>query len=337
MNRKLLLVLIVLLLGGVAWWLKERSAPSTLSQPLSDFAVQDTARVDRIFIADPTGKSIDLKRADGYWTLNDVFVARQYDVDLLLKTFRRVEVKSPVPKKAQDAALRTMGASSKRVEIYQGGNKPAKVWIVGHGTKDNFGTYVVLELPDKGRSSAPFILGMSGFTGVLNSRFRTDLDSWRSTTIWSYPDLYELAQVKVDLPRGPGSPYRIEHLDDGRVRMLDGNGGALPTDTGFVKMTLQTFKHLSYEIIDRRLKAGSRDSLLATPPDHVVGTTDRDGRQQAVRFWYMPYTGDVDTTLAFQPKYDANRMHALVEDTLMVVIQRTMFDPILQPAENLLP
>jgi hypothetical protein len=30
-------------------------------------------------------------------------------------------------------------------------------------------------------------------------------------------------------------------------------------------------------------------------------------------------------------------MHALVEDSLMVVIQRPLFDPILQPAENLLP
>jgi hypothetical protein len=337
MNRKLLLVLVVVLLGGIAWWLQQRSAASTLDQPLSDFAVPDTASVDRIFIADPTGNTIDLRRANGYWSLNERYIARQSDIELLLKTFRRVEVKSPVPKKAQATALRIMGAAAKRVEIYQGGDKPSKVWIVGHGTKDNFGTYAVLELPDKGRSSAPFVVGMSGFTGVLNTRFRTELDSWRSTTVWSYPDLFELAQVKVDLPRGPGSPFTIEHLEDGRVRMLDAGGRPLPTDTGLVKMTLQTFKQLNYEIIDRDMKLATRDSLLATPPDHVVVTTDRDGRQRSVRFWYMPYTGEVDPTLAYQPKYEANRMHALVEDSLMVVIQRPLFDPILQPAENLLP
>ena len=51
----------------------------------------------------------------------------------------------------------------------------------------------------------------------------------------------------------------------------------------------------------------------------------------------MPYTGAADTTLAYQPEHDPNRMYALVDDSLVVVVQRAMFDPILQPAENLLP
>jgi hypothetical protein len=48
----------------------------------------------------------------------------------------------------------------------------------------------------------------------------------------------------------------------------------------------------------------------------------------------MPYTSVVDTTLAYQPDHDPIRMYALVEDSLVVVVQRAVFDPILQPAEN---
>jgi hypothetical protein len=337
MKRKTLLILTVLGLAALALWLHQRSAPTSLDAPLSNFSISDTARVDRIFISDVGGKTIDLRRNGRGWTLNGAYNARTSDVDLLLTTFKRIEVRSPVTRKAQATALRFMGAVAKRVEIYQGGNKPEKVWIVGHATKENLGTYMVLELPGKGRSSAPFIMGMSGFTGILNTRFRTELDTWRSPEVWNIIDPYELARLEVDLPKGPGSPYRIEHLEDRRVRLLDGANKPLPTDSTVLKMVLRSFKGLNYEAIERRMKGQTRDSLLAATPDQVVRTFDRSGKRKEARFWFMPYTGAADTTLAYQPEHDPNRMYALVDDSLVVVVQRAMFDPILQPAENLLP
>jgi hypothetical protein len=170
-----------------------------------------------------------------------------------------------------------MAAGAKRVEIYQGGKVPEKVWIVGHATKESLGTYMVLELPDKGRSSTPFIMGMSGFTGILNSRFRTELDTWRSTRVWNIVDPYELARVEVDPAKGPGSPYRIEHREDRKVRLLDGANKPLPTDSTVLNMVLRSFKGLHYEAIERRMKGTKRDSLLAATPDQVVRTFDRSG------------------------------------------------------------
>ncbi len=60
-----------------------------------------------------------------------------------------------------------MGASAKKVEIYEGGDVPSKIWIVGHGTKDHFGTYMLLEKPGEGRSNSALHLRHGRLHGHL--------------------------------------------------------------------------------------------------------------------------------------------------------------------------
>src|SRR5690606_17147983 len=148
MNRRLLLLVLVLaVLGGIAWWLQQRSTATTLDAPLTDFAVPDTARVTRLFITDTKGHVSDVRREGDRWTVNGRYEARQPLVNIALKTLLRVEVRSPVPKSGEPMVLRTMAGTSTKVEIYEGGSSPSKVWIIGHATKDHFGTYLVLEKP----------------------------------------------------------------------------------------------------------------------------------------------------------------------------------------------
>ncbi len=334
MNRRWLLLLLLIALALLAWLLYQRSSPSTLAGPLSDFAVADTAAVDRIFIADLQGRTIDLRRAGDGWTVNGM-KAKAFDVRLLLKTFKRVEVRSPVPKSQESTVLRVMAASSRRVEIYQGGREPEKIWIIGHGTKDHFGTYALLEKPGKGRSSVPFILGMSGFTGILDPRFHTDLDLWRSSEMFRYEDLYDLASVELEFPGVPRSSYRIENLPEGKVRMTDLQGKELPFDSVLVRGALLPYQALNYEYIERNLSEHAKDSLLATTPDQVLRVTERDGDRRNVKFWYMPNKSEVSQWDP-QKLHDEVRMRALMDDTLLVVVQRQMFDRVIQPAHTLI-
>ena len=337
MNRRIVLLIVLLVLGGLAWWLSQRGNATTLDKPLSDFSIPDTSRVTRVFITDKQGATVDLQRASKGWKVNGTYEARQVQVDLILKTFLRIEVKSPVPKSAEAMTLRTMGSSATKVEIYEGSDRPSKIWIVGHATKDHFGTYMVLEKPDEGRSSAPFVMGLGGFTGILNTRFPTNVDQWRSTNVFRNRDLQELASVEVEHVDRPLMSYRIENGPDGTPKLSTLSGKPLPMDTTLTKGALLPYRSFDYEFIDREMKKASRDSLLAIKPNFIIRTTARSGDVRTMKLWYMPYKGEPSEFDEPQLLHDAMRMYALVEDTLIVAVQRRFTDIMTQPASALMP
>lgn len=338
MTRRSILVLILIALGVLAWWLSSNRGNSSLAAPMSDFMIPDTSKVDRIFIVEHDGKSVDLRRqADGTWTANSVYLAKQSYVDLLLKTFLRVEVRSPVPKSAEDNVLRVMSSASKKVEIYTGGKKPEKIWIVGHGTKDHFGTYMLLEKPGVGRSSVPFAVNMSGFTGTLSSRFHANMDEWRSSLVFQFDDLYDVASLEVQRPLTPATNYTVENLPNDQLRLLDQNGKETPFDTVLVRNSLAGLQRLNFEYVDRNLSRTERDSVLSLTPSHLLRLTHRDGTKETVKFWYMPYQGEDDMSTAVAMEHDDMRLRALVDDSLLVVVQRLTWDRVLQPLNSLRP
>jgi hypothetical protein len=332
MNKRLLLLLTVLIaLGAAAWWLQRRATGTTLDAPLIDFAVKDTARVSRLFIADQHGHASDLRRDGDRWILNGRYLARQPEVNAALKTLLRVEVRSPVPKSQEPMVLRTMGSTSVKVEIYEGGAKPSRIWILGHATKDHFGTYAVLEKPGEGRSGAPFILGMTGFTGILTPRFPAREDDWRSPRVFHYPDLRALAEVEVTHTARPADSWRIEQPADGLPRLLGSDGRPVPMDTVLVQGALLPFKEFNYDYIERKLAPASRDSLLAARPNFLVRVKARDGAEQRMKLWYKPYTGEAGGFDKPRPLHDPLRMFALVDDSLVVAVQRAYADRFTQP------
>ena len=104
-------------------------------------------------------------------------------------------------------------------------------------------------------------------------------------------------------------------------------------DTFLVKGALLAYQDLNYEYIDRNLDPLKRDSLLTALPNHVIKVLNRNGSAQVVKFWYLPYTGNEPTFDVSQPLYDIDRMYALVEDSLVTIVQRASFNSILQPVQ----
>ena len=120
------------------------------------------------------------------WDVNGQFKAREDAVNLLLKTFLRARVQGPVAEAAQPNVIRLLSARGKKVEIYQGGDEPAKTWYVGTATPSHTGTYMVLETQE-GRGASPYVVHMEGFTGYLSTRFFTSEREWRHTGIFNFP------------------------------------------------------------------------------------------------------------------------------------------------------
>lgn len=334
MKKRLLPVILLLLLATVAWWLWKNNTGSTLAGPLTDFAIADTASVDRIFIVERNGSTADLRRTPAGWTVNGM-PAKDFQVNLLLRTFKLVELRSPVPKSLEPNVLRVMAGTARKVEIYQGGQKPSKIWWVGGSSADHYGTYMVLEIPGKGRSSVPFQMGMAAFTGVLNTRFHANIDDWRSSRVTHYPRLSEVSKVQVETPLRPGDGFSITYEGGDALALFDAHGQAVPMDTAQVQDLMLALRAGSFERFERSLSPEAVDSVINSTPWYVLSITSNQGVQR-VPFWRKaPRPGELD--LDFEPvTEDRDRLYAMVNDTSFVVVQRYWWDRVVRPLGSLM-
>ncbi len=152
MKKNKIILLIVLALLVFAGFLYFSQKSNTIKKELSDFAVEDTGKIEKLFLVDNEKRSVLLERTNpGRWNLNGKFEARADAVNVLLSTIKRVAVKTPVPKSAFDNVVKQIAAKHVKIEIYSEGDNLIKSYYVGHPNQEHNGTYMLLE-----NSSVPF-------------------------------------------------------------------------------------------------------------------------------------------------------------------------------------
>ena len=96
-----------------------KSGDSTFSKELSNFAIEDTSIIKKVF-ADKHGNSLTItKKNNNKWLVNDKFIARSESVNFMLKTMKDIEVKHPVSNNLHDRIIKNLATSSVKVEILQ--------------------------------------------------------------------------------------------------------------------------------------------------------------------------------------------------------------------------
>lgn len=335
-NLRILYVLIALtgVTAGI-WWFQ--GGKGELSQVAgTEFGIRDTSRVDKIFIADMDGGQVTLTRpASGrLWDLNGEYKAREDAVKLLLKTFRRASVQGPVAEAAKPNVIRLLSARGKKVEIYQGGDRPVKTWYVGTATPSHTGTYMVLETPE-GRGVDPYVVHMEGFTGYLSTRFFTSEREWRHTGIFNYPDR-SLASVEVLVLEQEGESYALKTTESGKLVLSDLEGNPLPyVDTTGVQDHFLRFKKVHLETYRSRLEPEVEDSLRNASAAFVLTALGRNGRRSEVHVHWKPRTGLDRNADGEMMKHDGEQMYGVTSNGEVVLLQRFVFDPLIRPLSEL--
>ncbi len=342
---KKVIPLLALLFGLLIayYFLSKKDTGSSLNASLTEFAVADTAAIDRIFIADNRGNKVDLVRTDSGWIANNKYTAKKDAIDVLLKTFKLAYIKSPVPKSAQETVLRVMSSTSKRVEIFQGGDSPVKVWHVGHATPDHFGTYMILETPDEGRSNEPFILSIQGFAGHLYSRFFADDRDWRRSEIFSYDPL-DIARVRMEFPQEPERGFELKYDGDRTFELYSLIGLSISGyDTIAAKDLLVNLRKVNYEMHAKGLDAAKTDSIKSTTPLGIIEVEDKTGSKNTIKVFYKlaqpdeldeegkPLLNDIERKLVQLPSGEFVIVQSFDFDRIAVDI--SFFKPDLSGAE----
>lgn len=324
MNFNKVALVVLVILAGLAIYVYTQKGSGTIKQELSNFAVADTASINKIFLANKDGQQILLDRTDGEWTLNGDFKPRKDLLNVLMETIARVEMKAPVAKSAHNNMVRQLAGRSTKVEIYQNG-KLNKVYFVGGSTKDNLGTYMLLD-----DSSVPFITHIPGFAGYLTPRYTTLLTEWRDTEIFSNR-LNTIRQVEMYYHELPEESFTINRSETNNYEVLIGEDQERleNLDSIEVRRYLLNFKNLRYEAIDVRPEI-SADSVFAGKPFFTLSLTDTEGTKTTLEGWRMTPRKPKPGEEPLPSEFDIDRMHARLNGANdLLLIQYFVFDRVL--------
>ncbi len=327
-SQKLILaVLIILVIISAFFYFSNQN--STIKKELKDFAVEDTASIDKIFMVDKFNQKVLLERGDNYtWTVNSKYKARKDAIDMLLKTIKLVKVKMPVARAARENIIKRLASQSIKVEIYSKG-KLIRRYYVGDATQDHSGTYMLLE-----NSASPFITHIDGFTGYLTTRYFISERLWKVNSVFYYPKFKNISKVSLQYPQTPEKSFTAEQLGYNKFALKDYHGNNIKNfDTLKVKQYMSLFKKVNYEAPVVNMRKTRRDSINAMPYEQIFTVEDINGIKNTIKTKLVP---NIDTTLddkgnIIVNKYDLDRMYCFMHnDSEIVTVQYYVFDPLIK-------
>ncbi len=335
MKKNTLAIIIVAFLSVISFWFIFNKGKGTIKETLRNFAVSDTASINKIFLADKNGNSITLERkAAGPWILNGKYGVRPDALETLLTTICKVDVKEPIGKKAQNNIIKRLAAKAVKCEIYQN-NELTKAYYIGAETSNQTGTYMILiDLETMKPSEKAFVTYIPGFEGYLTTRYFVEERGWRDRTVFHYiPN--EIKSIKVETPSNPEYNYElsVRKNNDYQLKMLSLNKDINNLDTFAVKQYLSYFQQLNFESFEVDLKQPQIDSVLLSQPINILTVTDKYGKSNKVKFYarfnQKKVAGNDGEILPFDPV----RMDALLDNGKdFVMLQYYIFGKAFPPS-----
>jgi len=341
-NNKIIAVLVlVLLIVAVVLILQNKS--STLKVEIGNFAIDDTASVTKIYMADMQGNEVLLREEQpGNWSLNDTLKARKEGMELLLNTISKLAVKAPVSKASYNTVIKRLASSSVKIEIYQivprinlfnlvklfPGEKLTKVYYVGTATPDNMGSFMLME-----GSDTPFVVYLPGFKGYVSARFTAFTSDWRDHTLFAKKPAH-IKSIQVEFPQDPKESFRIDKFGDYDIKLTQHSTGKVfeGFDTTRVIDFINAYRNIRFEESFQNVTRQYKDSIISQTPINIIQLTDNNGNTQKVitfRRANIARQEDLDGNML---PYDVNRLYAfLAKNDELMFVQYFVFDPITRP------
>jgi hypothetical protein len=340
-NKAIFLIFIVLAMITLGLWLTQSS--STFRRSSSDFKLDDTASVTRIFMSDKNNNTVTLaKLAPGKWTVNEKYTAQNLSIDLILKTMLDIEVQQPVARAAHDNIIKEMAVNAVKVEIYQQvyrinlfdkvrwfpHEKLTKVYYVGGATPDNQGCFMLMQ-----DSSDPFIIFLPGFRGFVSPRYSPIEKYWRDYNIFR-KSIPEIARVTVEIPSTPEYSYEVRNNGQNKFTLwsLKNQQEVVRYDTIKLLNFLSGFRNLNYEALLNELDKVKKDSVLNSQPFIIITLTDTAGVSKSIKTYHKKGPAGQTDMQGIPLPYDLDRLYASVnEGQDFTIIQYFTFDKVLRP------
>lgn len=310
-------------------WFDNGSTPGDM--PQSDFNIQDTTSLDKMIITKTTGEKAELTRnAKGEWMINGKYKARPDAINLIMHTLQNVKVKARVGNAARNSVIRNIAVYHRKIQFFSKGQW-IKTWYVGNPTSDRIGTYFLLETPEGGKSSEPYIMDLARFHGQLDTRFFTEEEDWRYTGIFNYSPK-DIKEIKLTNREKPGDGFTLRMTAGNKMELFDNMGGKI---NGFDTLTARAYtygyKKIHFEHVAKRLSYESLDSMKKTTPFYSITVTDAANQVNKIDLYQMKNHDKVADFSGKIYEWNPSRLYAILPTGEAVVVQYYSIDKILRP------
>lgn len=339
MKRNALLFFLAIILAGIAYYISINNSKNTLPEEYTDFAVEDTSSIVGFTIT-TLNKSTKLTRVDKGWVVNNHINARPDAINLVLKTFKQIQILNPVSDLSQKGVIKRLSTSAIKVEIFtkESNNKPLKTWYVGDPTASNMGTYMLLQKDGK-MSRKPMITHLPSNYGYLTSRFFLQEELWKDPIALKMP-AKEIKKITVKSPSKEKNEFSIEHLGDNQFEFINFKTEEIKQIN--FEAAIPYFKRASklvYEYEDLKTEQVELDSVFSSTAQYELTLEHLNGERQQLWAYYMPVRAGAKDLKGQMLNYHNERMYAKssLNEGRALVIQNFLFDQVLQSSAILDP
>ncbi|MCD8528754.1 MAG: DUF4340 domain-containing protein [Chitinophagales bacterium] len=301
--------------------------PKPTEEQQKDFACKNIDELSKIELKDRNGHEIILSKAENTWLLNNKEKVNAETLKTMLNAIENIYAESPAPNTAVDIVLKSMIGKSTKVSLYKNNSKkPYKVYYVGGPTKDNLGTFMIMEIKGK-MAERPYVVKMAGHKGYLTYHYPTTIDDWRSLEFVSYlPN--EIKSVAVSFAENPEFSYKLSKENDSfKVETGGKTYMGKQVNEGAAQSIFSSFGHLHFEKYED--KAEKQDSIKTNLHFADFSLEDIYGKTHKLGIYYMPLGNLANISMDSQGnpvKYDVDRLYAFNEETqLMMSVQYYTF------------
>lgn len=330
LKRIILPLIILILVGGTAFWVLTIERDTTLDVESTNFSVKDTAAIDMIELSNMKGGSVTLKRDNNEnWIVNDEYQANGNKIQTLLTTIKEVEVKSPVPLNSRKNVIKSLAAKNIQIDIHKDGDL-VRSYFVGHQTPGEMGTYMAMNNEEK----KPYITHIPGFYGYLTPRYFVNPEKWRTKKIFSFNPV-AIQEVAVRYTNNPEASFNLNIQGSGQFSISNPETGESlkKTPAKPVKKYLVRFKDI---LCESALKGDKNqvmlDSLQNMQPNVVIEASDKQKSRKVAFYDAGLYPeGDKVSDATKAKRYYVMASHRPKD---VLVVQRMVVEPILKSYQD---
>lgn len=324
MRKTIVYILILGILGVGVWFFLFRDN-STFGEEEAGFTISNTSDIGSIFLANPKGDTVALRRNGEEWILNGRYPSSVRMMETLLETFSQQYAAYPVPEAAHNNVIKTLAGQGIKVEVYNKKGKVMKVFYVGGQAGDKKGTYMLME-----GATRPYVVELPAYEGYVTPRYSTDYIEWRNRTV-------------VDIPASRLASVSVKYAEEGEYL----NSFTLQKkDKGAFDIQLHPELKVSTPLNERRVKTYAGffekvgcegflegvtrlDSIIASVPKYCdIQVRGENGKGNDIAIYKMRVNKrSKNVTSEVIPEFDADRYYGIINNNKdTVILQSATFD-----------